>query len=161
MTIATLVNVTEEDGVTIIVSKLRIKILPQYSISSISCHNVGHNTVNTSTFQCASESLCVVIIITMKHFPCIVIRVHVIKVVNIGCTQSTFNASIVAWDWLMISIVTSRDASVTETNSTPLSTASKVQISRGMLWAYSVSSSMQICQYFYHRNKKKKKTGGI
>jgi hypothetical protein len=55
MTTATLVSVTEEEGVTTIVSELRIRVLPQYSISSISCHNVGHNTVNTSTFQCASE----------------------------------------------------------------------------------------------------------
>lgn len=87
MTIATLVNITEEDGMTILVSELRIKVLPQYFISSISCHNVGHNTASTSTFQRASESL--------NNNETLSIRVHVVKVINIGRTQSTFDAAII------------------------------------------------------------------
>lgn len=56
-TFAVLVSITDlrDGGIGTITSQLHIQVSPLFQTSSVSCHNVGLNTVNTSTFQCLSE----------------------------------------------------------------------------------------------------------
>ena len=53
LAVATLVESSDNNGEITLVSQLRITIYSMYQISSITCHNIGIGTVNTTTFRMA------------------------------------------------------------------------------------------------------------
>ena len=55
-TAAQLINSTYEDGIVTVVSQLNVLVQSTYQISSITCHNIGMGTTNTTSFEIAGIS---------------------------------------------------------------------------------------------------------
>ena len=56
-TVATLVNISSVEGVVILVSQLQISVQSTYQISSITCHSLGNDAVNTISFLTAGTKI--------------------------------------------------------------------------------------------------------
>ena len=62
-TVAQLVASTREGGIDTLVSQLNISVQSIYQISSITCHNIGMGTTNTTAFEIAGIASSVFVIV--------------------------------------------------------------------------------------------------
>lgn len=52
-TLTTLVSNSRVNGLVVLESQLQIVVQSNYQVSSVTCHNIGHNTENTTSFETA------------------------------------------------------------------------------------------------------------
>ena len=52
---AQLVSVSRTDGIVLLVSQLQISVQSTFQISSVTCHNIGKDTINITSFRMAGK----------------------------------------------------------------------------------------------------------